>query len=102
MKVLVVGGGGREHAIFEKVAALRQTFLPNRHRQPGGGKGKEEIIMVKGTTYKDAGVDIDAGNKAVEMIKTRVHSTFDYFPGRVLTKLGLFCSLAEMEDGRYI
>lgn len=39
------------------------------------------------SSYKDAGVDIDAGNKSVELIKKEVKSTFN---AQVLTDLGSF------------
>ncbi|MFK8016266.1 MAG: phosphoribosylformylglycinamidine cyclo-ligase [Gammaproteobacteria bacterium] len=49
-------------------------------------------------TYKDAGVDIDAGNALVERIKPRVAKTFG--PG-VLTGLGGFGALFELDTSRY-
>jgi len=48
-----------------------------------------------GTDYKEAGVDIDAGNEAVKRIKTDVASTFT--PG-VLTGLGSFGSLFDLSE----
>jgi phosphoribosylformylglycinamidine cyclo-ligase len=53
-------------------------------------------------TYKDAGVDIDAGNHAVDLIKDAVHNTFQYFPGEVLTKLGGFSGIGRLDDGRIV
>ncbi|MFK7887810.1 MAG: phosphoribosylformylglycinamidine cyclo-ligase [Gammaproteobacteria bacterium] len=50
------------------------------------------------TTYKDAGVDIDAGNALVERIKGRVARTFG--PG-VLTGLGGFGALFELDTSAY-
>ena len=44
--------------------------------------------------YKSAGVDIDAGNKAVERIKDGVKSTFT---SNVLTGLGSFGSLYDLK-----
>ena len=44
--------------------------------------------------YKSAGVDIDAGNEAVERIKKRVRSTFTT---NVLTGLGSFGSLYDLK-----
>jgi phosphoribosylformylglycinamidine cyclo-ligase len=35
------------------------------------------------TTYKDAGVDIGAGNRAVDLIRRHVRSTYANFPGEV-------------------
>ena len=50
--------------------------------------------MSDSITYKDAGVDIDAGNALVERIKPRVARTFG--PG-VLTGLGGFGALFELD-----
>ncbi len=44
----------------------------------------------EGSSYRDAGVDIEAGNRAVDLIKEKVRSTFG---PRVLTGLGGFGSL---------
>ena len=41
----------------------------------------------KGLTYRDAGVDIDAGNKAVELMKSAVKATY---PTGVVGDLGGF------------
>ena len=45
-------------------------------------------------TYKDAGVDIDAGNKAVELMKSHVRSTLR---PEVLTEIGGFGGLFALE-----
>ena len=45
--------------------------------------------------YKSAGVDIDAGNEAVELIKKGVQSTFTT---NVLTGLGSFGSLYDLKS----
>ena len=50
---------------------------------------------MKKINYKSAGVDIDAGNKAVDKIKDKVQSTFT---GYVLTGLGGFGSLYRLND----
>ncbi|MDI6815981.1 MAG: phosphoribosylformylglycinamidine cyclo-ligase [Actinomycetota bacterium] len=52
----------------------------------------------KGLTYKDAGVDIDAGEEVVELIKKSVRSTFR--PG-VLTDIGGFGGLFSLDIARY-
>ena len=52
----------------------------------------------KGLTYKDAGVDIDAGEEVVELIKKSVRSTFR--PG-VLTDIGGFGGLFSLDTARY-
>lgn len=55
-------------------------------------KSKEEL------TYKDAGVDIEAGERVVELIKKSVRSTFR--PG-VLTDIGGFGGLFAIDKDRY-
>jgi len=52
----------------------------------------------KGLTYADAGVDIDAGTAAVELMKQHVKRTFR--PG-VLTDLGGFGGLFSLDVSRY-
>ena len=49
----------------------------------------------KKTDYKSSGVDIDAGNDAVDLIKDKVKSTFS---GDVLTGLGSFGSLYSLKS----
>jgi phosphoribosylformylglycinamidine cyclo-ligase len=51
---------------------------------------------VKETTYRDSGVDIDAGNRAVSLIRAHVRSTHG---PEVLTDIGLFGGLFAL--GRY-
>ncbi|MHB1005218.1 MAG: phosphoribosylformylglycinamidine cyclo-ligase [Chloroflexota bacterium] len=48
---------------------------------------------MKEITYKDSGVDIDAGNRAVGLIKSHVRSTFR---PEVLADIGLFGGLFEL------
>ena len=50
---------------------------------------------MKKINYKSAGVDIDAGNKAVDKIKDKVQSTFT---DNVLTGIGGFGSLYRLND----
>ena len=54
---------------------------------------KREIIM-SDISYKSAGVDIEAGNEAVELIKSSVKSTFS---DNVLTGIGNFGSLYDLK-----
>ena len=54
---------------------------------------KKEIIM-SDISYKSAGVDIEAGNEAVELIKSIVKSTFS---DNVLTGIGNFGSLYDLK-----
>ncbi len=49
-------------------------------------------------TYKDAGVNIDAGNKAVELMKASVRRTFR---PEVLTDLGSFAGLFALDKNKY-
>jgi phosphoribosylformylglycinamidine cyclo-ligase len=50
---------------------------------------------MKKIDYKSAGVDIDAGNKSVDLIKNAVKSTFNK---NVLANIGSFASLYNLKD----
>ncbi|SMB91632.1 phosphoribosylformylglycinamidine cyclo-ligase [Desulfonispora thiosulfatigenes DSM 11270] len=52
----------------------------------------------KGLTYQEAGVDIDKGNRAVELIKPLVKSTFRK---EVVTDLGGFGGLFALDNSKY-
>ena len=58
------------------------------------GEWLERQIRVSKINYKSAGVDIDAGNEAVDRIKDNVKSTFT---SNVLTGLGSFGSLYDLK-----
>ena len=58
------------------------------------GEWLERQIRVSKINYKSAGVDIDAGNEAVDRIKDDVKSTFT---SNVLTGLGSFGSLYDLK-----
>jgi len=59
--------------------------------------------MTESKTYKNAGVDIEAGDKAVELIKERVAKTFPLIrTGKVISNLGGFSAVVELEDGRIV
>lgn len=60
-------------------------------------KEKNMLSNKKGLTYADAGVDIDAGNKAVELMKDSVKAT--YRP-EVLGDLGGFGGLFSLMDSK--
>lgn len=51
------------------------------------------------TTYKEAGVDIDAGNEAVRRIKKMAEGTFTYVRGNVLSGIGAFAAAVERPSG---
>ncbi len=53
------------------------------------------VVTEKKIDYKSAGVDIDAGNQAVELIKKSVSSTFNK---NVLTDIGSFGSLYNLKN----
>ena len=53
---------------------------------------------MKNATYKEAGVDVDAGNRAVELIKDHVRSTFR--PG-VLGNIGGFGGFFQLDVMKY-
>lgn len=59
-------------------------------REHGSDVGATGGSPLQGVSYQDAGVDIDAGNRAVELIKEKVRSTFG---PQVLTGIGGFGSL---------
>ena len=67
-------------------------------RQENHGKtdlvASYENCTMKKINYKSAGVDIDAGNQAVDMIKEKVGSTFSE---NVLTGIGGFSSLYNLK-----
>lgn len=54
----------------------------------------------KGLTYADSGVDIKAGDRAVDIIKKRTQKTFRFYPGRVLSGIGGFSAAVELPDKR--
>ncbi len=54
----------------------------------------------KKTTYKDSGVDRDAGNRAVDLIKKEVQKTFRHYEGEVLSGIGGFSGVVELKDKR--
>ncbi|MDN5301548.1 MAG: phosphoribosylformylglycinamidine cyclo-ligase, partial [Thermoanaerobacteraceae bacterium] len=54
--------------------------------------------MTDTMSYKDAGVDVDAGNRAVELMKTHVKSTFR--PG-VLGNIGGFGGFFQLDIKKY-
>ncbi len=58
----------------------------------------ERTPLVTKQTYRSAGVDIEAGNRFVELIKPLVKTTFR---PEVLTDLGGFAGLFRFDAGRY-
>jgi len=58
------------------------------------------MIKDKKITYAKSGVNINAGNKAVDLIKTRVQKTFKYYNGKVISGIGGFSGIVELPDKR--
>src|ERR1700722_6264828 len=56
---------------------------------------KREINMTSSVNYKDAGVDIEAGNEAVRRIKKAVENTFS---PQVLTGIGSFGAMYDLKS----
>ncbi len=54
----------------------------------------------KQTTYAESGVNIDAGNKAVELIKNQAQETFRYYNGKIISGIGGFSGVVELADKR--
>jgi len=88
-------GGDAESASAEPLAKEEEEPLEIRLPNPlilgevdaSGGEGGSRSVSY---SYKEAGVDIDAGNRAVDLIKEKVRSTFG---PEVLTGIGGFGSL---------
>lgn len=53
------------------------------------------------STYKDAGVDIEAGAHALSRIRGVVRKTWRHIPGRVIDTLGTFAAVVEMQGGYF-
>jgi len=56
--------------------------------------------MSNQTNYKKSGVDIDAGDRAVELIKEKARETFVNYQGKVLSGIGGFSGVVELKDHR--
>lgn len=74
---------------FVSSACWKQCRLPETLILNAGKNGECQVEI----TYRSAGVDIDAGNKAVQLIKQHVRSTFR---PEVLTDVGFFGGMFEM------
>lgn len=59
-----------------------------------GARFEGEVIMRTSIDYKSAGVNIDAGNEAVNRIKAAVHTTFS---PHVLTHIGSFAAMYDLK-----
>ncbi len=51
-------------------------------------------------SYADSGVNIEAGNRAVDLIKDKAQKTFRHYDGKVLSGIGGFSGVVELADGR--
>jgi phosphoribosylformylglycinamidine cyclo-ligase len=69
-----------------------------RRRRGARGSGAVDALRAPAVTYRASGVDIDAGDEAVERIKEHVRSTFR--PG-VIGDLGGFGGLFAFDASRY-
>jgi phosphoribosylformylglycinamidine cyclo-ligase len=93
MKGLPVMKGAEEIKPAEKIKPAKE-IKPEKEIKPAKGIKPAEEKM----TYKDAGVDIDAGNQAVQLMKKHVRSTFNK---NVLTDIGSFGGLFAFEKDKY-
>jgi phosphoribosylamine--glycine ligase/phosphoribosylaminoimidazole synthetase len=79
-----------EHAYL---AVTRISFTGMQYRNDIAQKGLK--LLNKSGTYQNAGVDIEAGNRAVRLMKDAVHSTYN---NRVLAGIGSFGGLFDASD----
>ncbi|MCK5413673.1 MAG: phosphoribosylformylglycinamidine cyclo-ligase [Candidatus Pacebacteria bacterium] len=54
--------------------------------------------MTQSLDYAKSGVDINAGNKAVNLIKEQAEKTLKHFPGKILSGIGGFSGIVELSD----
>ena len=52
------------------------------------------------TTYIKSGVNVEAGNKAVHIIKDRAQKTFRHYNGEIISGIGGFSGIVELADKR--
>ncbi len=74
-------------------SATQIAFTGMQYRHDIGQKGLN--FANRASTYESAGVDIEAGNRAVRLMKDAVHSTYN---DRVLAGLGSFGGLFDAKD----
>lgn len=56
----------------------------------------------KRATYADSGVNISAGNKAVDLIRGTAEKTFRFIKGKVLSGISGFSAAVELDNGNVI
>lgn len=54
----------------------------------------------KQTTYSESGVNIEAGDQAVQLIKDMAQKTFRHYNGKILSGIGGFSGVVELADKR--
>ncbi len=82
----------------ESAARYNITSPAVRAPSPGGRTARRDMTQQTPLTYRDAGVDIDAGEELVERIKPHVRRTRR---PEVLGGLGGFGALVELPPGRW-
>lgn len=80
------------------VWGISHYYIAVSPRHPQFPASPTAIMTSKPLTYRDAGVDIDAGNRLVERIRPLVAKTMR---SEVLTGIGGFGGLFELPAGRY-
>ena len=84
-------GSDLAEAVSRAYTAIRQvSFTGMRYRTDIGARALHEINPLAGYTYAESGVNIDAGNRAVQLMASAVRST--YTPS-VLAGIGAFGGL---------
>ena len=58
------------------------------------------MAIDKQTTYSESGVNIEAGDQAVQLIKDMAQKTFRHYNGKILSGIGGFSGVVELADKR--
>jgi len=57
------------------------------------------MVEKRGLTYKDSGVDIEASEQMIERAKPMIEKTFGFLPGKLVSAVGGYAAIVELEAG---